>query len=261
MITTQEWQALDTYKKYNAIEDETGNRVRLTREKNGDSSNGFIYAKGKQRRGWRYSEEYVKANYTLVKSTPKDADAKWHKNIERALKALNASGLWPELVPYLENLKKLTLEDKEKIYQADNKFSWEHHLSYPITEEAVIEHNKLFNQVFAEWIEKYPFMFHSDNEHGLMRVDCNYIWEKSEVQLKSMYFGKWYNRDYKVEIQKHIEERTECSFFARTSYDVSFHYAPDKKNAAWYSEEYKGCGNGHYYIALDHNTAWFMEND
>ena len=60
MITTQEWQALDTYKKYNAIEDETGNRVRLTREKNGDSSNGFIYAKGKQRRGWRYSEEYVK---------------------------------------------------------------------------------------------------------------------------------------------------------------------------------------------------------
>ena len=33
------------------------------------------------------------------------------------------------------------------------------------------------------------------------------------------------------------------------------------KNYAWYSEEYKGCLNGHYYIALDEKHVWFYEDD
>lgn len=46
----------------------------------------------------------------------------------------------------------------------------------------------------------------------------------------------------------------------RTNYDVSFTYRPEKQKA-WYSEEYKNCGNEHYYIALDANAALFVEDD
>ena len=58
-------------------------------------------------------------------------------------------------------------------------------------------------------------------------------------------------------------------FHSETPYAVSkcqhiiyktFEYEPDK-NKAWYSEEYRGCGNGHYYIALNSSMALFCEND
>ena len=48
--------------------------------------------------------------------------------------------------------------------------------------------------------------------------------------------------------------------FGRSSYDVSFSYDP-KLQHAWYSEEYKNCGNGHYYLALDETHALFYEDD
>ena len=34
-----------------------------------------------------------------------------------------------------------------------------------------------------------------------------------------------------------------------------------EKEKVWSSEELRGCGNGHYYIALDANTALFVEDD
>ena len=46
----------------------------------------------------------------------------------------------------------------------------------------------------------------------------------------------------------------------KTSYDVSFQLKA-KERKAWYSEEYRGCGNGHYYLALNHSCALFYEHD
>ena len=46
----------------------------------------------------------------------------------------------------------------------------------------------------------------------------------------------------------------------RVNYDVSYEYNAETKKA-WYSEEYINCGNGHYYLAIDENTAIFCEND
>ena len=75
-----------------------------------------------------------------------------------------------------------------------------------------------------------------------------------------MYFGKYTNKDEKLEIKAALNDHRSYSTNAYTSYDVSFEYNADK-NMAWYSEEYKGCGNGHYYLALDENTALFCEDD
>lgn len=75
-----------------------------------------------------------------------------------------------------------------------------------------------------------------------------------------MYFGKFDNETEKQTIKEKIQNNENYSTWHRTNYDTSFEYNAEKK-MAWYSEEYKNCGNGHYYFALDNSTALFCEND
>ena len=107
--------------------------------------------------------------------------------------------------------------------------------------------------------EHYPFMIKTDRD-GKEYIDTDYIWELSRCKLKSMYFG-YYNTEEKEQIRKAISERRQYSTpRIRTNYDVSFDYNPEN-NKAFYREEYKDCGNGHYYLALNHSTAVFCEDD
>ena len=117
----------------------------------------------------------------------------------------------------------------------------------------------LFRKVYEPYSAKYPFMFY-DDDNGDLQIDTRYIWEFSECNLKSMYFGKYQNSHVKEEFKRAIEQKRDYHYCTRTSYDVSLEYNA-AKNMAWYSEEYRNCGNGHYYIALDHSTALFVEDD
>ena len=106
---------------------------------------------------------------------------------------------------------------------------------------------------------KYPFMIRAD-ENGKEHIITDYIWELSDCTLKSMYFGKWDNTTIKDNIRRALAEKKKHSESVTVNYDVSFEYNPELKKA-WYSEEYRNCGNGHYYLALSENTAVFAEND
>jgi hypothetical protein len=46
--------------------------------------------------------------------------------------------------------------------------------------------------------------------------------------------------------------------FGKYDYSVSYQAAD---NAAWFSEEYKGCLNGHYYLLISEKVAMFTESD
>ena len=72
--------------------------------------------------------------------------------------------------------------------------------------------------------------------------------------------GKYQNEYVLARIKAALEHKVESRESARASYDVSFSYNPELSKA-WYSEEYKGCGNGHYYLALDAAHALFYEDD
>jgi hypothetical protein len=61
-------------------------------------------------------------------------------------------------------------------------------------------------------------------------------------------------------IARDMEEKKECSYRGDNGYDASFSYNP-KLNKAWYSEEFRGCGNGHYYVALNSTHCLFVEDD
>lgn len=197
----------------------------------------FVYAPNKKRRGWRYDEENFLLHFIIQPLA--DENLIWKKRLKRAVKLCWESGLWLELAEVWDNLYKyVTLDEKYKI-------------------ETMFWDNKDIAVAYCE--EHYPFMIKTA-EDGHEYLDTAYIWELSRCELKSMYFG-YVNAREKELIKKAIRERKEYSIpRIRTNYDVSFNYKPDT-NQAWYNEEYKDCGNGHYYLALNHSTAVFCDND
>ena len=235
------FEALSLYEKFEC-KDIFGKKYRAVKEY-GDTV--FVYAPKMHRRGWRFRTEEFFKKYSVIEAKPKDKNATWHRRIDRAIKCLEKSGLWTEKLPYLENLSKMTWEDKE----AMNKLYWE--MAYP----------RNFNTPeWSIWFAKYPFLKSVDND-GNPFLETVFLWEMSDVRLKSMHFGKGCNDYYKAEIQEALDHKKKYTAYrVPASYDITFEYRPDI-NRAWYSEEYRGCGNGYYYIALDNNTAWFLEKD
>ena len=69
-----------------------------------------------------------------------------------------------------------------------------------------------------------------------------------------------YNNDRLPLITKAMNNKESITLSGRVDYDVSFEYNAEK-NKAWYSLEYKNCGNGHYYLALNDTHAIFCEDD
>ena len=197
----------------------------------------FVYARNKKRYGWRFNEEQFLRRFTPL--IPVDENAQWKKRLKRAVKLCRESGLWADIAVVWDNLYKyVTLDEKQKIYD----MSWDNR-------EATVAYCK----------EHYPFMLKTDSD-GNEYLNTDYIWELSRCELKSMYFG-YNNTQEKEQIRKAISEHRQYTVTRiRTNYDVSFSYNPDN-NRAFYSEEYKDCGNGHYYLALNHSTAVFCEND
>lgn len=218
--------------KQKCKENKTGKIYRFMQE---DADTFFVYAPHSKRMGWRISSETFYDKFTPVVSDLSEED-KWHRRLRKAVKILDKSGLWPDIKEKFSQLLTVKYADREKI----KEIFWNRTADY------------------GEWIEKYPFMF--SKTAGKYELNTGYIFELSECRLKSMYFGKYDNTREKEKIAACIRDKQKHSCWYTVNYDVSFEYDPDR-NAAWYSEEYRGCGNGHYYLALNHSTALFCEDD
>ena len=235
---------LDTIPEYGkfVVIDESKNNIRCMKEPNG---NIFVFAPRRKRYGTMYSEEaFMKLPYQMKVV---DEAAKWHKKIIKARNILEKSGLWPELYKIYTELTLLTYEDYKAIRSIceSRPKEWFNETTTAAQRKAL----------FGDYAVKYPFLFDDDGY-----VDSDYYGELSDPTFKSMYFGRS-NALYKSEIASALSEKRKYSTGrVIVSYDNSFSYDPDRERA-YYSEEYRGCGNGHYYLALDGNTAVFYEND
>ena len=211
----------------------------------------FVLAPKRKTRGWRYSPtqffNYYKIKETKTGLTEND---KWKKRLKKAIALCKQNDLWHNLQEIWENLyNHVSLEEKRRIYEdywACDRYN---------KEKGEQNYMDFVSSVKA----KYPFMIKAD-ENGKEHIITDYIWELSDCTLKSMYFGKWDNAIIKDNIRRALAEKRKHSESVTISYDVSFEYNPDIKKA-WYSEEYRNCGNGHYYLALSENAAVFAEND
>ncbi len=211
----------------------------------------FVLAPKRKTRGWRYSPTQF-FNYYKIKETKTglSENDKWKKRLKKAIALCKQNDLWHNLQVIWENLYNyVSYEEKRRIY--DEYWACDRYDK----EKGEQNYMDFVSSVKA----KYPFMIKAD-ENGKEHIITDYIWELSECSLKSMYFGKWDNATIKDNIRRALTEKKKHSESITVSYDVSFEYNPDIKKA-WYSEEYRNCGNGHYYLALSENTAVFAEND
>lgn len=199
----------------------------------------FVYGKGRRNYGKRFSDVEFCTYFKPKPFKKVDENEQWHKDLLRVVKRLEKSGLWPEICEVMQNLIKVDYTVYKQLYAV----YWNINATW--TEET------------RGYVEQYPF-FKGESRNGLNGSYFSEMFYK--LKTKSMYFGD-YNSKCKEEIaralaahQSYNTGRIMCS------YDVSFEYDA-AKNKAWYSEEYKGCGNGHYYIALDASMALFCEDD
>lgn len=216
---------LDTYKKYKAKKiDEPkyrgeyarlGETVRFSKE----DEQIFIYAKGRSRYGWRVDREYFN-KYFEVK-VEKSEFEKRQDRYKKAIKKLEKSGLWKNILETLKNLQTISESDykdmREILCQSD--------------------FGKGTENLYKKYGDKYPFIFYKSDYDGSLCYHNDYFYGIAHCELKSMYFGKYHNTEYKAQIKEALKNKKAYSTGRiEVSYDVSYEYNPEI-NKAWYSEE------------------------
>jgi hypothetical protein len=204
---------------------------------------------GKNKRRWGYelflTEDLV--DIQVVKPSAKTPEAKWRDGWNKVLSKLEKSGLWQDIAANIRTVFEVGFEKVTEAY----RIYW---LNYP---GDWIESEKARTQAIFDIDSRLTYT----NDKGELHVNTEIVWYLSkQPKIKKMYFGKYYTEDILAGIAKAMAEKREHHVARTAGYDVSFEYKPEA-NKAWYSEEYRGCGNGHYYLALDATHALFYEDD
>jgi hypothetical protein len=208
-----------------------------------DGTKFAVYAKRSRTRGYWYDQlgPEITAIEPIV-STPKDEAVKWEKSWRRALKMLEESGLWPEMKAEIEVALDIGYDKMQEAYQV----YWEN----SNTRENTVPAMKAIDPRLV-----------ATNDKGVEYADTSIIWYMANpAKIKAMWFGKYQNIHCKQQVAEAMQNQTELHLSETAGYDVSFEYNPMKRKA-WYSEEFRGCGNGHYYLALNATHALFSEDD
>lgn len=190
------------------------------------SNDGFVceFKRRSRTRGRCIScEELWKSVEPIEKNTDKVNICK--RNIRSVIKYLMSSGFWPDIY---ENMVKLQgLSDDDLKYLCECEYD---------------EHNRFMQERGIDHIS--PDMYHSlSSGRGIITIN----WGKGHDWIKQGWLAA-------------LREKRNYSMRWTVSYDNSVEFNPDG-NRAWYSEEYRGCGNGHYYLLLDEKHAAFREDD
>ncbi len=173
------------------------------------------------------------------------AKQKWERGWNKVLSYLKSSGFWADVQEDIELGLKVGYDTVMKI----------RNLSFN-------ERDKI-KEIAPELVDKTFIEYHMT---GLPRV-------------KTMRFSnyKYTNEIQRQRLKDAIESKQHIEINDRANYDISVefrpanhtfpedHFAkgslPTPYHRCWYSEEYKGCGNGHYYLGIDHIHALFYEDD
>ena len=168
----------------------------------------------------------------------KDENIRFIKNCDKVIKLLKESGWWGDILHDVEFLRASGLE---KCAQWEKDY-WCFDIPYDQKEERKRRQASVPEQFSA-------------SSFGLVH----------NLKIEKMYFGL--NSDYHLrDIAKSVKDNVPVCFrldadkWNKLSYDTSFEFNPEKKKA-WYSKEYRNCGNGHYYIALNPTHAAYYEDD
>ena len=188
------------------------------------SSSGMIceLKKGSRSKGYVLDVSNV-INIEVI--TPKNEIDIFRKNVSKIIKYLSNSGLWQQKLKDCQYLT--TLSDAEIIALKKN---------------------------FYDESKKHNIT--------LWGSDCFYSFFE-ERGIKSINFEDKFHKEYEVKnIRRAITDKVNYHTSWRKNYDNSISIENSDNNLrGWYSEEYKNCGNGHYYYLLDETHALYGEKD
>ena len=174
------------------------------------------------------------ATLRLVEHNEIDYYKRFVKRATDALKMLNESGLWGSI--------------KECI---------EHFFELPETEQ-----RELVNDIITDSYEKFYKQTWGDGKYAWVRCHQVFCTFTNKRCWKSIAWHKWERERMSAEVTECIKNGTEFHRRWENGYDNTVEIASlNGEKLAWYSEEYRNCGNGHYYIMFDATHAIFYEND
>ena len=114
--------------------------------------------------------------------------------------------------------------------------------------------------------EKFSKDYYINREQINEILGADAAWSLASRPIETSNFGKDYTDIIRNNLREAIKENRSYNsgryyFMGR---DVSISYEPDKTEKGyncWYQREYKNCGNGDYYLALDDKHVLFVERD
>lgn len=175
------------------------------------------------------------ATLRLVEHDEIDYYKRFVKRATDALKMLTESGLWSDIKQSIEHFFALTESEQKELV---NDIMTD---SYELFYKEVYKENGKYS-----WVSGYQVF------ESFARKTC---W-------KSIAWRKWERERMSAEVADCIKNGREFSRQWENGYDNSVEIANrNGEKLAWYSEEYRGCGNGHYYLMFDATHAIFYEND
>lgn len=213
----------------------------------------MIYRKGSKRYGYYIEKRHFKSIlFPEKRATEND---KWVRSWTNVLKRLEQSGLWGEIAGEIKDALEIGLEKIRQAYDIDNEYRTDPNISYQEEQELQTKRIKEIDERLVKI-----------RDDGTIYPNSDILWHmRFPARVKKMHFGrKWLNSKELEDIANALKNKQKINVGTdgriTNGYDVSYSYNPEV-NKAWYSEEYRGCGNGHYYLALDATHALFYEDD
>jgi hypothetical protein len=199
-------------------------------------------AKGKRRSG--YPIENIAKNIMSVKTKDKTeltAQEKYFDNLKKFKKIYTEKlhkNLWADL---RDGYNRLDIADFEKFV---NQSECEKNSSYD------------FYKLLLEYSEIHKLYINTENKYKTTTIQSNAPKNKRGFDYSHFQY-------YLGCIGKHLENKEDFRYAWESNYDVSVSgkLCDDGIYRAWLSLEFRGCGNGHYYLLINENQAVFAEDD
>lgn len=192
------------------------------------------YKKGSRRYGYRlYDYDVINWESVTPYQTKITDVVKVRNYMTKVVKYLSASGLWRNIREDYEIILSLTDDVLDDIIHS----SW------------TDQRDKL--QKIAVEMGRDKLSFH-----------CDEIIYTAKRGIKSVNYDTYSKLNVLSMVEDGIKRGNFLNYKWRKGYDNSVEV---KTNGdiicGWYSEEYKDCGNGHYYLLLDARHAHYYEDD
>lgn len=207
-------------------------------------------------RGWLLDNLYIQSIARISKSD-KGANVRsfeiFERNLRKAHKYVRESGLWPRVLKDVTNVLNLFENQRRELYELSD------YVSCPVKEDhARRERMEAFRKkhdIELSTDELYSLSFPS----GVKTANYEDVFQ---LQLVQTYIRE--AREGKVTTTSPDRDYTYRRHLSwRKGYDnsVSIERKNDGLLYGYYSEEYKDCGNGHYFILLDDRHVMKVEDD